>query len=837
MPSVDSLIAAQEARAESYASEAEDELRSAISASNTTYPFEWVDYDPLGEWPKDIVLDTQTPRFEDAFIEQVNNAIYPSFKDVYIPSVPEFPEPVSPDLEGLFDTPEPVYDVQSFTKTPPSLKTDGLFDQGPLDLDIPDFEGSIPDVDTTGLFTQTAPDSTVEEFAGEIPPIDTDGLFLQPVPNYEVDEFTGEVPSIDLDDIRDQFDSIDSPDVITHEPPPLSDITIKPAPEVTLPEFDPVYELPVIADPQDYAAMYATSYRDVLPEMKGFLDRTVDTWIAEYAPEFKTNLAALEAKIATDMQGGRGLSDEFEAQLYTRARTRIEGERVRNEQQLMDGMTKRGFVLPAGAVSAGLQNIHQATSDALAQQATEIAIERAKMELQHLQFVMQMSKGVQEFLLGSALQYANTIANLNGQALQYSKEFATLAAESYNQTLERAKLFLEVYKTEAAVYETELKASLAQIDIYKLELEAEKLKVEVDANRVKLYSELVATETQKVTQYVARIDAVAKRAEFEKLQLELFKSQVEAYIATTQAKEIEYKIYVAALNGDKTKLEAELSKLEVVDKELNIYKANLEAKELESRLYTAAINGDKAKLEGELAKLKVSEVEVELYKAILAGKDSATQLFRAAIELDKAKLEGEVAKLEVYGKEVDAHKLLLQSKELELKIYNAALEGDATRLKGEVTKLEAHNAELEAIKTQSGVEVAISKHDIEFNRSLIEAYQADLEAYKTEVGAESTRFKGVVDEYKARLTGYLEKNKTEILRFEAEMKKIKEQIEDRRFDTDQVNTVKAKSADFNIQQKRFQAESLTNIGNIYGSMAAAALSSTNTMVSQIDEGG
>ncbi len=192
---------------------------------------------------------------------------------------------------------------------------------------------------------------------------------------------------------------------------------------------------------------------------------------------------------------------------------------------------------------------------------------------------------------------------------------------------------------------------------------------------------------------------------------------------------------------------------------------------------------------------------------------------------------------DVFVKVVDAHKVLLQSNELELKIYNAALEGDATRLKGEVTKLEAHNAELEAIKTQSGVEVAISKHDIEFNRSLIEAYQADLEAYKTEVGAESTRFKGVVDEYKARLTGYLEKNKTEILRFEAEMKKIKEQIEDRRFDTDQVNTVKAKSADFNIQQKQFQAESLTNIGNIYGSMAAAALSSTNTMVSQIDEGG
>ncbi|MCK5919402.1 MAG: hypothetical protein KAG66_00570, partial [Methylococcales bacterium] len=473
----------------------------------------------------------------------------------------------------------------------------------------------------------------------------------------------GRAPDLNIDEIANAIDAVPIPTLKEHEAPTLSEIEIGEAPEVTLPEFNPSVTFTPIEDPPDLCDKFQHQYDTALPAIQGFIDDTVNGWMTEYAPNLRHNMSLLQDKLELGMQSGHALSDEFETALYTRARTRADDERERVQTEIESGAAKRGFTLPPGVVNAGRVAAHQNAADNIAAQAMELAIERAKMEVQHVQFSMQLANGVHQMLISSALQYAQTMVTVNGQAIEYATQAATLLATAHELLLKKAEIDIAILSAEARVYETELKAALAVYERFRLELETAKMQTEVDLAQVTLYSKAMDAETVKVQQYVAILDGIGKRAELEKLKVDIYGEQVKSYVATLSGVKAETDIYVASLKGDESKLRAELAKVDVYAKQVD-----------------AAATQERTNIERMRAVSATNQVKADQYKAQLAGYQSEVQAeaqsFRAETDSHSARMSTVVAQIQsqrdVYKSEYDAviAGLEVEKVNLETEIFN-----------------------------------------------------------------------------------------------------------------------------------------------------------------------
>ena len=483
--------------------------------------------------------------------------------------------------------------------------------------------------------------------------IDTTGLFEQATPTIDIESFAAAAPVVDFATIDLLLSSVAVPDITTIDPPLLHDISIALPPTVTVPTFDASL---VANDPGELTGVkeaFVLEYERVLPEMQAFIDAGVAKWESEYAPGFSTGLAALEAKLQDGIDRGTALSQSFETALYTRARSRTELEYTRAAKELENGLRKRGFDIPPAALSSGLAGAQIEAANANSRQATEIAIERAKMEVQHIQFVLTTSASVRQSMTQAFMQYAGVLAQTNQQANEHAKVAADIMVQVYNAMVTRFTAQLEVYKTEAALYETRLKASLAQLDIYKLQIESAKLTVDVDALRVDMYAKEIQAELSRIEMYTSILKSIAVRAEVEKTKVDVFQAEVNAYNTQMTVEELKTKIYVASLQGDEAKLKAELAKLEAysktVDAEVNRVKGDVAIQGLRvesNKLILEEYKADLAKYEVEIkaalssfeGELKGDMATIEAYKTnkLLEMDNIKTKLQRDTLTLQKA---------------------------------------------------------------------------------------------------------------------------------------------------------------------------------------------------------
>jgi hypothetical protein len=246
------------------------------------------------------------------------------------------------------------------------------------DYVAPTFEGEAPQYDTPDRIT----DAEFPEFKG----INLEGLFDAPKPDFSnVGDFEGLPPELDLDEITEALNKVPVPTLTDIPEPTLSEVEIGTPPEVVLPEFNPTVVMNELEEAPDLCAKYVAQYEAALPAMRGFIEDTVQGWMNQYAPNLAGNLATLEGKLIEGMESGNALSEEFETALYNRARTRADDERGRVQTELENGVAKRGFTLPPSVLTAGRVAAHQNAADNIAAQSIELAIERAKMEVQHVQ--------------------------------------------------------------------------------------------------------------------------------------------------------------------------------------------------------------------------------------------------------------------------------------------------------------------------------------------------------------------------------------------------------------------------------------------------------------------
>jgi hypothetical protein len=154
--------------------------------------------------------------------------------------------------------------------------------------------------------------------------------------------------------------------------------------------------------------------------MKSFVAGGMTDFIASFAPNYSTLRADLEAKISDGLTGGTAISDVIEAQIYARARDRIDAENTAAELQLSTVMSRRGYPLPAGILAAGLQQVRKDAFDRIANSATEVAINRAQVENEFAKVCIQASQALNLGVQQSLLAYAGIVATVNEATLKYA---------------------------------------------------------------------------------------------------------------------------------------------------------------------------------------------------------------------------------------------------------------------------------------------------------------------------------------------------------------------------------------------------------------------------------
>ena len=484
--------------------------------------------------------------------------------------------------------------------------------------------------------------------------LDTSGLFNQDVPVFDVAAFNKDAPEVDFN-----LTIPDAPVINNLDAPVLEKITIGDAPTPTIPTFDQDF---LLGDPKELTGVverYEAEYAEMLPQMKTYIDDSVDEWVNKFSPDYHTGLAQLEDKIASGMPGGQALTDDVEQSIYDRARARVEAERTAEEKKLTETMARRGYDLPPGAVVGGLQEIAANASKNIAAAAAETAIERAKMEIQHVQFVMQQANYLRQFMQNLGMQRAQQVGNVNGQAMQYAGKVADLMIETFNANLRRYDAALTYYRTAAQVYEVRIKSSLAELEAYKIEAEGKKLQGDLQKLQVDIFETEIKAEQAKIQLFLGEMQAVTTQAELERTKVQIFGEQVNAYLGQVKAKSAEFEAYQAAIKGDEAKVNAYVQ-------QVNAYRAEVEA--------------TKAQLGGEIAQSE----------AIASYNKNITDQFRAELlgytsEIDAEKTrfaasaQAYATGLEAYKTELSAELDVLRSKiaedELNLKAATVNFEG------------------------------------------------------------------------------------------------------------------------------------------------------------------
>ena len=467
----------------------------------------------------------------------------------------------------------------------------------------------------SGIGAITMPAERVE------PTLNTSGLFTQIAPSNNLPDFNEAEPDLNIDGLVAEMTALATPTIDNYVFPEITSFSLGAAPSLNLPTYDAVATPDQVRDPIDYAASLDTKYHQMAPEMQAWVDDKTNTWVSTYAPEYSPWVTSLQAKV-TDGMANQVLPDQFEAALFTRAQGRIEREFVAAEKNLLTTFSKAGFMEPPGALASGILNTRWEGAGKLADQSTDIYIERRKVEVQHLQFILNLASAQIQGVRNTAVAYAQAVGQNMQTALSYANSVADKLEKIFDHLIARANLQVSVMTAVREQFEGKLKAALSGLEGYKLSLESEKMKTDIEIAKIHAIETKINAEELKIRRYSAIIDAISKKGSMEELKLKGYGIRADIFKNQTAARIAGFEMYNAAIKGDMGKLEGELSKVKVFEQQISMDKMRLEAQ-------VQQIDAVKA---SNTANTQIFEANSSVYKL---GIDTAVQKFSAQADVKK----------------------------------------------------------------------------------------------------------------------------------------------------------------------------------------------------------
>lgn len=292
----------------------------------------------------------------------------------------------------------------------------------------------------------------------------------------------------------------------------------------TVPAFTANYAEPTgIPDAPDIADIVEDAYNNADPVTQAALTAAIDAWLTSYSPDYKASIRTLQGAVDSGITTGQALSDAIEQAIYNRAAQRILAETRANQKQASNAMRRRGYELPQVSLSSALNKVNAESADRLAISATETAIERHKLEIQHKQFCMGLSQQIESTVKSAFMQFAGIVSQLKTHSLEYARMVGQVTTETY-------KAEVDIFKTKLEAAVANLRAAVdknkAQLEAFNAQLDVQVKTKAMEYDRMKL--QLAAAEIP----YRAELERNLKEAD---LEMEGLRAAASAAASAAQA--------------------------------------------------------------------------------------------------------------------------------------------------------------------------------------------------------------------------------------------------------------------------------------------------------------
>lgn len=394
-----------------------------------------------------------------------------------------------------------------------------------------------------------------------------------------------ERPMISVPQMPGDPDPLDMPVMPDMPLPPLptfEQLALPTLPDIDLPEF--TSQLPALVEPpfDDSWTFQPQAY------VSGLKDQL-----------YSTIERMLQAKAA--------LPEAIEAAIFQKGRSRQEVETAREVDQALSEFGARGWNTPNGILTAQVRDIRQRGQDRIAEFNRDAVIKQFEATLENLRLALAQ---------GAALE--GVYINLHVEEQRFALEAARFAREATMAVLQyRLSVFqtrMQGYQIEAQVLRDRIQSELAKVELFRAQLEGERLRGEINDQRVRLYSEQIRALSLMADFYRNQVEAVKTKADVQRLVFDRYKTAMDGFDSRWRAYVSEWQGYTAGVEGE--------------GKRADLYRTLVDA---QGKVVDAWATGENLKIERERLRTQQFGQQLGAWQALIAKRESDLGTERARL--------------------------------------------------------------------------------------------------------------------------------------------------------------------------------------------------------------
>lgn len=395
----------------------------------------------------------------------------------------------------------------------------------------------------------------------------------------------------------------------------------------------------------------------------------------EYASESLDEVMATLKRIRL---GGTGLPAWVEQMLHDRARAREDRNADKAVAEIFDNFGGRGFPAPPGVLTAQVAAVREASQLAVNTLSRDILIKATDVEVEQLRFSVTQGLAAEQLLM-------NIFSNAVTRAFEQAKFTVQMAIQLHDSLVAVFNTLTSAWQTKATVHKMQLDAEIQKLEARRLELEGEKLKGDINSQRVQLLEAQIRASLARIEVFKGQLQAAETRSNVVKNTLDAYRIDVQAFAETIGAKKLEY-------DGYKTSVEGQQAIAEIGRNNATIFSALVGADEVKQRMWVQESNVllEQARLGGTNYGLSLDafrtlnagilgriNADADLKRVAIAATGTRNQAViagnEAAQRIGQQQLQAQIAKAELGIKLYDVTiNKLNQQKELQQRALQAA---------------------------------------------------------------------------------------------------------------------------------------------------------------------
>ncbi len=372
-----------------------------------------------------------------------------------------------------------------------------------------------------------------------------------------------------------------------------------------------------------------------LPSFTGQLPELVeppfdDNWTFQPQAYVSRLKDLLYGSIEGMLQGKPALPEAIEAAIFQKGRSRQEIETAREVEQALTEFGSRGWNTPNGVLQAQVRDIRQRGQDRIAEFNRDAVIKQYEESLQNLRLALAQ---------GAALD--GVYINLHVEEQRFALEAARFAREATMAVLQyRLSVFqtrMQGYQIEAQVMRDRIQAELAKIEIFKAQLDGERLRGEVNEQRVRLYAEQIRAVGLMADFYRTQVEAVKAKADVQRLVFDRYKTAVDGFDSRWRAYVSEWQGYTASVEGEGKRADLYRTLVDAQSKRVDAWSTTENLKIERERLRTQQFGQELSSWQALITK-RENELSAERSRlaAVSSLVDAQARLYSASASVEQA---------------------------------------------------------------------------------------------------------------------------------------------------------------------------------------------------------